>query len=144
MTDALISLIGPIAEVRATSEQRVLTGPLDDVTFLDLRFANGVTGYMSTVFVTAKIWFIRIIGSEGWVCMHGYQNITYLNSDDQKETSEHFGEVNIECAELEAFATAVEGGSPYPISAADAIHGTAVLEAIIQSTKTGNFVSIRT
>ena len=144
MTDALISLIGPIAEVRATSEQRVLTGPLDDVTFLDLRFANGVTGYMSTVFVTAKIWFIRIIGSEGWVCMHGYQNITYLNSDDQKETSEHFGEVNTECAELEAFATAVEGGSPYPISVADAIHGSAVLEAIIQSTETGNFVSIPT
>ena len=43
MTDALISLVGPIAEVRTISEQRVLRGSVDDVTYLTMRFSDGST-----------------------------------------------------------------------------------------------------
>ncbi len=142
MTDALISLIGPVNKVHATSEQRVLNGSIDDVTYLTIRFAGSVTGYMSTVFVTAKIWFIRIIGSKGWASMQGYQDITHLQIGGQKETREHFAELNIERAELEAFAEAVEGGAPYPLPVPEAIHGTAVLEAIIRSSETGETVTV--
>ena len=144
MTDALISLIGPIAEVRTISEQRVLRGSIDDVTYLTMRFSDGTTGYMSTVFITAKIWFIRVIGSKGWACMQGYHNITRLQVGDKTETLERFTEVDIERAELEAFAAAVEGKNPYPIPVSEAIHGTAVLEAIISSAKTGKNVRVST
>ena len=39
----------------------------------------------------------------------------------------------MERAELEAFADACEGGSAYPLTPAEAVHGTAVLEAVIRS-----------
>ena len=144
MTDALISLVGPIAEVRTISEQRVLRGSVDDVTYLTMRFSDGTTGYMSTIFVTARIWFIRVIGSRGWACMQGYHDITHLQIGDEIETLEHFTEADIERAELEAFATAVKGRNPYPIPVSEAIHGSAVLEAIVRSAKTGKKVPVST
>ena len=144
MTDALISLVGPIAEVRTISEQRVLRGSVDDVTYLTMRFSDGTTGYMSTIFVTARIWFIRVIGSRGWACMQGYHDITHLQIGDEIETLEHFTEADIERAELEAFATAVKGRTPYPIPVSEAIHGTAVLEAIVRSAETGKKVPVST
>ena len=144
MIDALISLVGPIAEVRTISEQRVLRGSIDDVTYLTMRFSDGTTGYMSTVFITAKIWFIRVIGSKGWACMQDYRNITHLQIGDDIETLERFTEVDIERAELEAFATAVKGRNPYPIPVSEAIHGTAVLEAIVRSAETGKKVPVST
>ena len=144
MTDALISLVGPIAEVRTISEQRVLRGSVDDVTYLTMRFSDGTTGYMSTIFVTARIWFIRVIGSRGWACMQGYHDIAHLQIGDETETLEHFTEADIERAELEAFATAVKGRTPYPIPVSEAIHGSAVLEAIVRSAKTGKIVPVST
>jgi predicted dehydrogenase len=38
---------------------------------------------------------------------------------------------------LEAFADAAEGRAPYPITLEEAIHGSAVTEAIIRSAKSG-------
>ena len=76
--------------------------------------------------------------------MQGYHNITRLQVGDKTETLERFTEVDIERAELEAFAAAVEGKNPYPIPVSEAIHGTAVLEAIVSSAKTGKNVRVST
>ena len=76
--------------------------------------------------------------------MQGYHDITHLKIGDEIETLEHFTEADIERAELEAFATAVEGTNPYPIPVSEAIHGTAVLEAIVRSAETGKKVTVST
>ena len=44
--------------------------------------------------------------------------------------------------ELEAFAAAVSGGPPYPLSLEEAVHGTAVLEAIVLSSISGETVVV--
>ncbi|MAH84761.1 MAG: hypothetical protein CBB68_10565 [Rhodospirillaceae bacterium TMED8] len=144
MTDALISMLGPVAEVCATSEKRILIGPIDDVTFMTMRFANGTTGYMSTILSTARIWFIRIMGSEGWASMQGYQQIAVkrLDQDDGEERLETFERVNSEKLELEAFADAIMGGSEYLIRLEEAVHGAELLEAIVQSAITRSSVML--
>ena len=144
MVDSLISLMGPVAEVQATSERRMLTGAVDDVTFMTLRFADGSTGYMSTLFSTARIWYIRIMGSEGWASMRGYRKIAIksLDQGDEEETLETFEKPDIERLEMIAFAAAVEGTTPFPVPVADAIHGTAVLEAIVQSATNKKAVTV--
>ncbi len=43
-------------------------------------------------------------------------------------------------AELEAFAAALSGGPPYPLPLDQAVHGTAVLEAIVRSSISGEMV----
>jgi predicted dehydrogenase len=40
-----------------------------------------------------------------------------------------------ERAELEAFAEAIEGGAPYACPQDDAVHGVAILEAIVKSAR---------
>jgi predicted dehydrogenase len=42
-----------------------------------------------------------------------------------------------ERAELEAFAEAIEGGTPYACPPDDAVHGVAVLDAIVKSARSG-------
>jgi len=45
-------------------------------------------------------------------------------------------------AGLEAFADAVTGAAPFPISQAEILHGVAVFEAIVQSAKSGQPVKV--
>ena len=133
--DALISCLGPIAEVTATSERRATAVPVDDVTFVIFRFAGGFTGYYSTIFATVRDWRIQIIGDKGWAEMRDHERLTIklMDEEDQNLT---FEKTDIERAELEAFASAASGGPAYPIPWTDVIHATAVLEAIIISAST--------
>jgi predicted dehydrogenase len=41
--------------------------------------------------------------------------------------------IDIERAELEAFAAAAAGGNPYPVTLEEAVHGIAVFEAVTKS-----------
>jgi len=45
--------------------------------------------------------------------------------------------MDVSRAALEAFATAAQGGPPYPIPSDQMIHGVAVTEAILRSIDTG-------
>ena len=142
MTDALISVMGPLEELKAESEIRTAGGITSPITFMTLRFASGATGVFSTLFQTAPIWFIRVYGNHGWAAVNDYENLVTRKIDDNEETLENFVETDIEFAELEAFAYAVKGVEPYPITPGEAVHGTAVLEAIIRSVESGQAVKV--
>ena len=45
-------------------------------------------------------------------------------------------------AELTAFGRAVRDGAPYPVPAADVLHGMAVFEAVKESAKRGDIVPV--
>jgi len=140
--DSLIALLGPISEVTAVSERRATPVPIDDVTFITLRFAGGATGYFSTLFATPRDWRIQVMGDQGWAEMRGHERLTVKRRDMALEDVQNYDRVDIEKAELEAFAEAAGGGAPYPIPWADIVHATAVLEAIIKSGKTGETIRI--
>src|SRR5260370_39254621 len=57
------------------------------------------------------------------------------------EIIEHRG-FNAILAELEAFAAAISGKAPYPITADEILHGVAAFEAIVQSAATNLPVKI--
>jgi predicted dehydrogenase len=141
MADAMISFMGPVTEVRTVSECRTLSGDIDDVTFVTMRFASGATGYLSTLTVTGRIWWVRVMGDGGWASMRGPDKLAYAKRGGE-EVLETFDPTDIERAELEAFAAAVSGGAPYPLPVAEAIHDAALLEAIVQSAETGETVSV--
>ena len=48
-----------------------------------------------------------------------------------------YPQTSTERAELEGFADAIAGHAPYACPPADALHGVAVLEAIVKSAQTG-------
>jgi predicted dehydrogenase len=53
-----------------------------------------------------------------------------------------YPETDPEKDELEAFAAAVTGEKPFPVTVDDAVHSVAVLEAMDRSAKTGQAVKI--
>ncbi len=139
--DALISFMGPISEVTAVSERRVLSVPIDDTTFFTMRFASGVTGYFSTCFATPRDWRIQVLGDKGWGEMRGHEKLTTSMRGGGEDVTT-YETVDIERAELEAFANACTGDEAYPIPWSDIVHATAALEAVVTSAETGETVTL--
>ncbi len=132
VVDALIHLCGPIAWVQAQSFRQALTIDLDDTTSMLMRFRSGISGYLGTIAATARIWRIQVFGTKGWAHMRDHEVMDVSLIGGKTETRS-FPKVDIERAELEAFARAVAGEAAYPLPADEAIHGVAVLEAVIAS-----------
>ncbi len=142
MVDALISFLGPIAEVRASSERHVLETEVNDTTFMTFRYASGIAGTMTTITVTAPVWRIQVFGSAGWAEMRSHERLAWRMNDDAEETVVDFEPVDTMHLELEAFAEAVSGGAAYPLPIGEAVHGVAVLEAIIRACENGETVVV--
>jgi predicted dehydrogenase len=140
--DAFIGLAGPIATLRCESQRRVLKVDLDDTTTAFARFASGATGCISTLTATGRIVRLQVFGTRGWLQLHD-QRILEICDIDGKVRRIEYPQVDIERAELEAFADAVAGTAPYPVAVEDAIHGVAVMEAAIRSARSdGERVSV--
>lgn len=132
VVDAMIHLAGEIDTVDARSYRRFNKIELDDTTAMLFGFSSGATGYLGTFTATAPIWRVQVFGTKGWAEMHDYDRLTINLLEGGKEEVS-FDAFDMERAELEAFADACAGGPAYPLPPAEAVHGTAVLEAVIKS-----------
>ncbi|WNK00715.1 Gfo/Idh/MocA family oxidoreductase [Thalassospiraceae bacterium LMO-JJ14] len=139
MMDAMMSICGHVEQLRAVSERRATPVPVDDTTFATLKFHSGVTGVLTTLFATHLLWRIQVFGSKGWAEVRD-QDILEVRLLDGDNTREDFSGFDMERAELEAFADTLTDGMPYPVPIEDAIHGIAILEAVVEASKTGNAV----
>lgn len=139
--DAMLYLAGPVESVVAQSARLVLDYGLDDTTSMLLRFRSGATGYLGTVIATAEGWRLQVLGSRGWARvgsiphLHTWSLTTCMV--DGQPTVIDYPQGSTERAELEGFAAAIEDGEPYACPPEDALHGVAVLEAIIRSARSG-------
>ncbi len=141
VVDAMLYLAGPIDSVFAQSYRLTLDYGLDDTTSMLFKFRNGATGYLATVIATAESWRMQVSGSKGGAKvgsiphLHTWSLTTCMVN--AQPTVIDYPQGSTERAELEAFAEAVEGGVPYACPTDDAVHGVAVLEAIVKSARSG-------
>jgi predicted dehydrogenase len=139
--DAMIAIAGPVNLVNAISIRQKIEAEIDDTTVMLLRFANGPTGYQAAIFATGDYWRIQVVGTEGWAEMRG--ELSLVTSDLKGNTkTQDFEAADLERAILENFAQAVQTKGEFVITDAEAINGTAVLEAIPQSAQSGGPVEI--
>ena len=136
MMDAIMSICGHVDSLRAVSESHGTDGAVDDTTFASLKFASGVTGVLTTLFATQMLWRIQVFGTKGWAEVRDQERLE-VRLIDGDNTVEEFPGFDMERAELEAFADTVSSGAAFPVPLDDAIHGIAILEAIVQASKTG-------
>ena len=141
MVDTLIGLFGQITEVHCVSVRRAVAIDVDDTTSMLLRFENGMTGYLGTFNATVHTQTVRVFGSKGSAEIRQERNFEFRPVEGEDEAID-FGPFDKERAELEAFAAGITDGAPYPLPAAEAIHGIEVFEAIIRSAETGETVSV--
>ena len=130
--DAMIHLLGPIEEVLADSRRRVHDIPFDDTTTILMRFASGPSGYLTAMTATAPIFRLQVYGTRGGAMLESSTTLT-AEPVSGPHVTHSFPPFSTERAQLEAFARAIDGGSPYPIPLDDVIAGVATFDAIAKS-----------
>ena len=141
LLDAFVGIGGPVAEVTA----RVLThraGPDPrDAASVMFRFASNVSGYFGLVRASPIYWRVHVFGDEGSVESLGETEVV-VRSRGGKADRREFPKVDSILAEMDAFADAVGGRAPYPITPVEMVNTIAAFEAIIQSMETGRPIVI--
>ena len=153
VVDAMLYLAGKIETVHAQSYRRVLDYGIDDTTSMLLRFKNGATGYLGTFIATAETWRMQVFGEKGWAEVGDVEHLTtwsmrvcYVDRANlnvhQKPQTVAFPQLSTERAELENFADAIKAKRRLAVAGDDEAHGVAVLEAVLESAKTGKTVRL--
>jgi predicted dehydrogenase len=154
VVDAMLYLAGQIDTVLAQSHRIALDYGIDDTTSMLFKFRGGATGYLGTIIATAETWRMQVFGSRGWVEVGDVEHLTtwqmrvcFVDPDNlnqhQRPQVVTFPETSTERAELENFADAVAERRALAVAGGDEEHGVAVLEAILDSAKSGRTVTVR-
>jgi predicted dehydrogenase len=149
LTDAYLYLFGAISEVFALSTQRCGNWGSGDVLSVQFRFESGMTGSLSTILVTPLYMRFQVFGSDAWAealsDVHpgkkGITRLTLAQTGEERQVQE-LHSIDTVRANLEAFADAVEGRAPYPFTRAEKLANVAVMEAIIESARSGQPVTL--
>lgn len=142
MIDMLICLMGRFAEVTVQSLRRV-SPHVDDTTAMLARFESGATCTFATLSLAPQTWRVALYGTKGSLEMRGQQQLVFVPVPGAGEAwTKDYPKVDIEAAELAAFAAAVAGGAAYPLPLADAIHGVAVFETMIGAAASGSSYAV--
>ena len=151
--DLMIDLLGEVDEVYCQSFRRMVPNDHDDTTSILFRMKNGMSGYVGTLLATHPSFRLHVWGSEGSTEIRNPAMDTFLFTPNntgqitgaagvintEEREFEHFDTV---AAELEAFADAASGGPAYAVTPDQAIHGCAVIEAIVKSAEQGAPVNV--
>lgn len=148
LVDGFIDLCGEVDEVYCINTRRA--APLvDDTTVFTMKHKNGVISTNYCTLASAASYGIAVFGTRGIAetVRPGLDTFRFIPVTDkphvagQPEIIENKG-FNPVKAVMEAFARAVQGEAPYPITHDQIIHGVAVFEAIVKSAKTGQPVKV--
>jgi len=141
LLDAFSSIVGPVAEVHAQFvSRRGGHDPRDTVSVL-FKFANGVSGFLGAVRASPVYWRVHVFGDRGSVEALGETELIVRSQGGKLERST-YPAIDSLRAEFDAFADAVAGNAPYPISMDEMINTIAAFDAICRSIEHGT--SMRT
>jgi len=138
---AMIELLGPVVEVISHGSTRATNLPIADATATLLRFASGASGLLTAIGATATYERTTVFGSKGWAEIREGEQFTFQPIGGEAITTDYPAS-DPEKDELEAFAAAITGEKPFPVTLDDAVHSVAVLEAMDRSARTGQPVRI--
>lgn len=150
LVDGFIDLIGEVDEVYCINTRRA--APLvDDTTVFTMKHKNGVVSTNYCTLASAASYCIAVFGTKGIAetARPGLDTFRFMpvpekggpHATAQPEVIENKG-FNPVKAGLEAFATACSGGTKFPVTHEQIIHGVAVFEAIVASAKLGKPVKV--
>jgi predicted dehydrogenase len=137
-------LLGPIARVMALSRRLVLDIDVEDVTSILFEFASGVLGYLGTSWVPAtRTEWIAVHGTEAqaWHEAHGAR-LSLVRPGQSERATVPLTPAEPLVEELAEFARCVRERARPEVSGEEGIANIAVLEAIVESAKTGRAIEI--
>ncbi len=139
--DAFLNIIGPVRRVRGQLIVRKPPPVPRDVAALIMEFANGVSGMMATVRASPLYWRVHVFGDKASAESVGEHELVVHRSNAAPERLT-LEPVNALRVELEAFADAIEGRAPFPVSAADMLATVGAFEAVVRALDSGDTVEV--
>jgi predicted dehydrogenase len=128
----VLSVAGPLKRAKGQIlERKPPPAPLDTVSAL-LEFESGVSGLLATVRATPFYWRVHAFGARGNAEVLGETEIVVRMSGKPPERRQ-LPPVDSLRAELEAFADAVQGRAPFPVTPGQMLETVAAFEAVVRS-----------
>jgi predicted dehydrogenase len=141
--DGMISLRGPVRWVHARLTERRAGPPAIDTLSVLLEFADRTSGTLATIRATPFFWRVHVFGTRGSAEVLAETELVLRRSGAAPERL-RLEPVDSVRAELEAFADAVEGRAPYPITPREMLMTVAAFDAIVRSIERGGPVEVET
>jgi predicted dehydrogenase len=138
--DAFANIAGPAEQLTAQFiAHRSGADPRDTVSVL-FKFANGISGFLGAVRASPLYFRVHVFGDQGSVeALDETRTVIRLKG---KTEVKDFPKIDSVLAEMDAFADAVAGVAPYPITTGEMVNTIASFEAVIQSIAGGNAVKL--
>ena len=141
LLDAFASVAGAASEVSAQFiSHQGGHDPRDTVSVL-FSFANRMSGLLGAVRASPVYWRVHVFGDQGSVEALGETEVV-IRLQDGKTERRDFPRIDSLRAEIDAFADAAAGRSPYPITPDEMVNTIAAFEAVIRSLESGKPVTI--
>ena len=134
MLDALVALAGPVRRVQALLlTHKPPPDPHDSLSAL-LEFTSGISGTLAMVRSTPAYFRLHAFGRNASAEVLGRTELVLRRSDAETQNLT-FPPLNSVRVNLEAFADAVAGVSPYPIPTSEMLATIAAFDAIAKAAK---------
>ena len=130
--DAFVNLAGPIAYVDARSVSRKSPPDPRDAVAVLVQFASGATGVMGTVRAAPMFWRCHVFGTDGSAEARGEDSLIVgkIGGETREHVFEHVDSLRVL---LEAFADAIEGKAPFPVTPEQMLDVIGTFEAVVTS-----------
>jgi hypothetical protein len=149
LMDLALSLLGRPRQVTALLDTRLPHFPNGDALSVQIGFESGASALLSAVLCTPFDGRVALYGSEGWMEIRDRthpENPTGWDVTIRRRGHEVVTRFDpphpIVKANLEAWATAITGGAPYPVTPDDILTNVMTFEAITTSALGGKTVTI--
>ena len=141
--DHYADFFGPIEAVHVLAARRMegMNSEYADTNSMLIKFANGMTGTQTALMRTPRNFRMQIFGAEGWAEARGEFDLTVCLGEGEPETTTYPWTNSVRRA-LEAFADAIDGIRPFPISTDHMIRNTAMIEAMTRSLESGKMETV--
>lgn len=139
--DAFINLAGPIRQVDARLFSRKPSPDPRDVVAVLTEFESGATGLMATVRAAPMFWRVHVFGTKGAAEARGEDTLIVgkIGEEWKAHTFTHVDPLRVL---VEAFADAIEGKAPFPVSTAQMLDMIGAFEAVVASIESGRPVHV--
>jgi len=139
--DTFVNLAGSISYVDARSIAKKAPPNPRDVVAVLVEFAKGATGVLGTVRAAPMFWRCHVFGTEGSAEARGEDTliVAKINGSTEERKFEHVDSLR---TLLEAFADAIEGKAPFPVTPDQMLDVIGAFEATIASLATGKPVEL--
>ncbi|MFZ3583029.1 Gfo/Idh/MocA family protein [Loktanella sp. DJP18] len=149
LLDLSVRLLGRAESVLCICEQLSSDLPQGDTVAAYVKFAGGGTSYVSASLANPFMSRFTVYGSKGWIDI---RDKAHVESPDGwivisalaggPITTEEIGKAEPVKDNLVAFARAVRGTAPYPITADQLVNNIALLEAVFASSLSGKIEQV--